>query len=75
MDGIKWKGLEPSCRPDRLDCGFVRDPVGRSRMPRDDFHRCFVECNIKQIGCFSLAIPYVLASSKKILFTTPIGNR
>ena len=30
----------------------MRDAVGRSRMPRDDFHRCFVEGNIEQIGRF-----------------------
>src|SRR5713101_5088336 len=47
IDRIKWKSLEPACKSDRFDCGFVRDSVGRSRMPRDDFHRCFVERNIK----------------------------
>jgi hypothetical protein len=29
-------------------------PLDCTRMPRDDFHRCFVEGNIKQIGCFSM---------------------
>ena len=53
IDRIKWKSLELACKPDRFDCGFVRDPVGRPRMPRDDFHRCFVERNVKQIGRFS----------------------
>src|SRR6266849_7843661 len=53
IDRIKWKSLELACKSDRFDGGFVRNPVGRSRMPRDDFHTCFVERNIKQIGRFS----------------------
>ena len=47
---IECKSLEPACKPDRFDRGFMRDPVGRSRMPRDDFHGRFVERNSKQIG-------------------------
>jgi hypothetical protein len=53
IDRIKRKSLEPACKPDRFDCGFMRDPVGRSRMPRNDLHRRFVERNIKQIGRFA----------------------
>ena len=53
IDRIKRKSLELACKSDRFDGGLVRDSVGRSRMPCDDFHRCFVERNIKQIGRFS----------------------
>jgi hypothetical protein len=53
IDGIEWQRLELACKPDRFDGGVVRDAVGRAGMARDDFHACFVERNIKQIGRFS----------------------
>ena len=52
IDRIKWKSLELARKPDRFDGGLVRDPVGGSRMPRDDFYPGFVERNIEQIGRF-----------------------
>jgi hypothetical protein len=53
IDRIERKRLEPAGKPDRLDGGFVRDPVGRPRMPGDDFHVRFVEGNIEQAGGFT----------------------
>jgi hypothetical protein len=53
IDRIEWESLETAGKPDGFDRSFVRDPVGRSRVSRDDFHRGFVERYIQQIGGFS----------------------
>jgi hypothetical protein len=45
-------------------------------MPRDDFHRCFVEGNIKQIGRFSMQFRKCLPRAKESysLLQLVIGN-
>src|SRR6202000_856448 len=50
INRIKRESFKPARKSDRFDRSFVRDSVGRPRMPCDDFHGCFVECNTKQIG-------------------------
>src|SRR3977135_4591309 len=42
IDRIKCKSLEPACKSDRFDGGFVRGPGGRSRLPRGDLPPCLV---------------------------------